>query len=104
MIRLTITAALISEIHQTSLHLETSTFGWSSPANSSGTRTTPARSSRLRRARSVTDVPFERSVISSPPRMPLARASLSESSASAAARWNCSSGARSTAGPEKSGR
>ena len=51
-----------------------------------------------------TDVPFDRTVTSSPGRMSCELASCSESSTSAWGRWKLSSGVRSTAGPEKSGR
>src|SRR5439155_18347190 len=46
-------------------HGAISTVGWRSPAYSSGTRRTPGRSSRLTRARSVIEVPFDRTVTSS---------------------------------------
>ena len=55
------------------------------------------------RARSSTEVPLDETVTDSPLRRPRARASARESSTSAAGRWNCSSGVRSTAVPEKSG-
>src|SRR5262249_11082443 len=85
-------------------HLLTSTEVCRSPACSSAIRTTPGRSSRVRRARSVTDVPFDRTVTSSPLWIPRACASGSASCTSASGRWNCSSGTRSTAAPEKRGR
>ena len=60
---------------------------------------------RLTRARSATDVPFERTVTVVAGRdLPRARASAAASSTSAGGRWNASSGMRSTAAPEKSGR
>jgi hypothetical protein len=65
---------------------------------------TPATSLRLRRARSATVVPFERTFTGEPGSMPSFFASSGESSISVPGRWNCSSGTRSTAGPEKSGR
>ena len=55
------------------------------------------------RARSSTDVPFDETVTAAPFRRPRARASAREISSSAAGRWNCSSGERATAAPEKSG-
>ena len=47
---------------------------------------------------------FEETVTGSPVATPSRAASSGESSTSARGRWNASSGTRSTAGPEKSGR
>src|SRR5439155_805177 len=82
----------------------TSTVAWSSSACSSAMRATPATRLLSMRARSRRDVPFERTSTSSPAAIPSRRASFAESCTSAAGRWKASSGTRSTAAPEKSGR
>ena len=56
------------------------------------------------RARSSTEVPFDETVTVSPVAIPRALASSRDELDLAAGRWNCSSGVRSTAAPEKSGR
>src|SRR5207247_1154400 len=82
----------------------TSTCACRPAAWSRAIRTVPARRSCAIRARSSTDVPFDLTTTSAPERMPRARASPADSSISGPGRWNWSSGTRSTAGPEKSGR
>src|SRR5262249_17487610 len=74
------------------------------PACSSGISAVPSCSPARTRARSVTDVPLLPTVTSSPAATPRRRASARASSTSAPGRWNSSSGTRSTAAPEKSGR
>src|SRR5205823_14885663 len=82
----------------------TSTVVCSPSACSSATRTTPATRRPSIRARRRRAVPFERTNTSSPVRTLRRLASSAESSTSGLGRWNWSSGTRSTAGPEKSGR
>src|SRR2546423_1902714 len=67
-------------------------------------RATPDFRRLLMVARSSIEVPFERTSTGSPRFTPRRLASLAESSISGAGRWNWSSGTRSTAAPEKSGR
>src|SRR5439155_690158 len=78
----------------------TSTVGWRLAAWSPAMRTAPAARSRAMRARSSTEVPFDETVTVWPFRILRARASAGEICTSAAGRWNCSSGVRSTAAPE----
>src|SRR4029079_16752588 len=85
-------------------HLETSTRPPRSLACCWAIRTTPARRSRAIRARSSSDVPLWETVTVSPVAIFLSLASSGDSSTSASGRWKSSSGTRSTAGPEKSGR
>ncbi len=97
----------ISAIHHTSagwVTCFTSTVGWRSPASGRAIRTVPASRSCAIRARSATLVPFELTVTVSPGAIPRERASARASSTSPPSRWYSSSGVRSTAGPEKSGR
>src|SRR6185503_10451860 len=90
--------------HEEPAHaLTTSTSAWRSAACSSATRATPSTSVRSMRARSSTEVPFERIVTRSPLEMPRRPASPLESATSSSGRWNWSSATRSTWCPEKSG-
>src|SRR4029079_1869581 len=78
----------------------TSTSGCKSPACSSATRATPSTSFRFTRARSSSEVPFERTSTVSPLATARLEASAVESSISAGGRWKPSSSTRSTKGPE----
>src|SRR5207248_10847140 len=82
----------------------TSTVACRPSACSSATRATPGASRASTRARRRREVPFERTTTSSPRAIPSRPASSGESSSSRAGRWKRSSGTRSTAAPEKSGR